>query len=181
MPPSAHSPGPGPGTWLSALQRAHHPHTGRSSSRHVFGCCLRSIKFSGDKTGTCHACTWPCLPTYLPAHPPMVAARQYRCWGGSGLLWKQPVKAGSLFPFGLVPTGRWQCQGCSRRAGSVTYQLRLSFYGFHTKILTLFRGATGHSTFPSRLPVVFALPALSGRECHPWLVTMCTQAQPGTG
>lgn len=57
---------------------------------------------------------------------------------------------------------------------SVTYQFWLSFYGFHTKILTLFRGATGHSTFPSRLHVVLALAALSGRERHPWLVTMCT-------
>ena len=70
--------------------------------------------------------------------------------------------------------------GWSRARARVTYQFWLSFYGFHTKILTLFRGATGHSTFPSRLRVVLALAALSGRECHPWLVTMCTrQAQRG--
>lgn len=88
-----------------------------------------------------------------------------------------PPEAVHLLPR-FPPSARlW---GWSRRAGAVTYQFWLSFYGFHTKILTLFRGATGHSTFPSRLRIVLALAALSGRECHPWLVTMRTgQAQWG--
>ena len=68
-----------------------------------------------------------------------------------------------------------QPRGGAGARARVTYQLWLSFYAFHTKVLTLFRGATGHSTLPSRPRVVLALAALSGRECHPWLVTTCTR------
>lgn len=80
---------------------------------------------------------------------------------------------GSPLPSDLVPAGV-RAVGLEQESGaSVTYQFWLSFYGFHTKILTFLRGATGHSTFPSRLCVMLTLAALSGRECHPWWVTMC--------
>lgn len=72
--------------------------------------------------------------------------------------------------------------GRGRSVGECQDQLWPSAHGLHTKILTFLRGATGHSTFPSRVRVMLTLVALSGRKCQPWLVTMCTrQTQPGRG
>lgn len=90
---------------------------------------------------------------------------------------------GSPFPSDPVPALRtarlWDRRGRGR--AGVTYQFWLSSYGFHTKILTFLRGATGHSTFPSRLRVMLALAALSGRECHPGCHHVHTTSSHGRG
>ena len=148
---------------------------------------LCSLRVRGETTGACpgglappaHPLAGRCKAPRCNPTPVACLAKQQCSRGGSRacrncLLHRRPVFLLPWFPPSAQPWG-W-----SRARARVTYQFWLSFYGFHTKILTLFRGATGHSTFPSRLRVVLALAALSGRECHPWLVTMCTrQAQRG--
>lgn len=131
---------------------------------------------------------WPICP-HVAARP-LLRAPEWACprqaavgLGGNGLAETtcQDGKPISFRPSSRSASSTAVGAGAGSGAG-VTYQFWLSFYGFHTKILTFFRGATGHSTFPSRLRVMLALAALSGRECHPWLVTMCTrQTQPGRG
>lgn len=158
-----------------------------SPSRCTPGQLLMLLQLRDDTTGLCrggfappaHPLAGRCKAPRCDPTPVACLAKQQCSRGGSRacrncLLHRRPVFLLPWFPPSAQPWG-W-----SRARARVTYQFWLSFYGFHTKILTLFRGATGHSTFPSRLRVVLALAALSGRECHPWLVTMCTrQAQRG--
>lgn len=87
--------------------------------------------------------------------------------GGNGLAGTTVQTEAHFLPTRFPLRGQHGCGKAGAGRAGVTYQFWLSSYGFHTKILTLLRGATGHSTFPSRLRVMLALAALSGRECHP--------------
>lgn len=151
---------------------------------------LCSLRLNGQVTGVCHP--WirpPALPLPQRLRGPAwtrlcgcALAKQQCCLQVAGLAETTCQDGKPTFLVTWFPQGSTAVGAGAGEQVSVTYQFWLSFYGFHTKILTLFRGATGHSTFPSRLRVVLALAALSGRERHPWLVTMCTrQAQPGRG